>query len=42
VGSAGWLFEELPINRPANYCFSLPGVYLIWLRVVLVPLVQLS
>jgi uncharacterized membrane protein len=35
-GSAGWLFGQPPINRPANYGLSLPGVYLVWLCVVLV------
>jgi uncharacterized membrane protein len=35
-GSAGWLFGEPSINRPANYGLSLPGVYLVWLFVVLV------
>jgi uncharacterized membrane protein len=35
-GSGGWLFGQPPINRPANYGLSLPGVYLVWLCVVLV------
>jgi hypothetical protein len=35
-GSAGWLLGEPSINRPANYGLSLPGVYLVWLFVVLV------
>jgi uncharacterized membrane protein len=35
LGSAGWLFGEPPMNRPANYSLSLPGVYLVWLCVML-------
>jgi uncharacterized membrane protein len=36
LGSAGWLFGQPPMNRPANYGLSLPGIYLVWLFVVLV------
>jgi uncharacterized membrane protein len=35
LGSAGWLFGEPPMNGPANYGLSLPGIYLVWLCVVL-------
>jgi uncharacterized membrane protein len=35
LGSASWLFGEPSMNRPANYGLSLPGIYLVWLCVVL-------
>lgn len=31
---ASWLFGGVPSNRPANYGLSLPGIYLVWLFVV--------
>jgi uncharacterized membrane protein len=35
LGSASWLFGEPSMNHPANYGLSLPGIYLVWLCVVL-------
>jgi uncharacterized membrane protein len=35
VGNAAWLFGGPPIAKPANYGLSLPGVYLVWLLVIL-------
>ncbi len=34
LGNASWLFGGAPGGRPANYGLSLPGVYLVWLVVV--------
>jgi uncharacterized membrane protein len=46
LGSAGWLFGQPPMNRPANYSLSLPGIYLVWLcgagTLCPLPLVRLS
>ena len=36
VGHAAWLFGGPPIAKPPNYGLSLPGVYLVWLLVILV------
>src|SRR5436305_9402512 len=34
-GDASWLFGRAPIDKPANYGLSLPGVYAVWLLVLL-------
>jgi uncharacterized membrane protein len=34
-GDASWLFGRPPIDKPANYGLSLPGVYAVWLLVLL-------
>jgi uncharacterized membrane protein len=34
LGDASWLFGGVPGGRPANYGLGLPGVYLVWLVVV--------
>jgi hypothetical protein len=34
-GDAGWLFGKLPTrNKPADYGLGLPGVYAVWLAVL--------
>jgi uncharacterized membrane protein len=33
-GDAAWLFGALPSAKPAGYGFSLPGIYAVWLLVV--------
>jgi len=35
LGDAGWLFGSFPPQKPAAYGLSLPGVYVVWLLVVL-------
>jgi uncharacterized membrane protein len=35
VGNAAWLFGDPPLDKPANYGLSLPGIYLVWLLVIL-------
>jgi uncharacterized membrane protein len=35
VGNAAWLFGDPPLDKPASYGLSLPGVYLVWLLVIL-------
>jgi len=34
-GDASWLFGRPPIDKPANYGLSLPGVCAVWLLVLL-------
>jgi uncharacterized membrane protein len=34
-GNAAWLFGDPPLDKPANYGLSLPGIYLVWLLVIL-------
>ena len=34
-GDASWLFGRAPIDKPANYGLSLPGVYAVWLLLLL-------
>jgi uncharacterized membrane protein len=34
-GNAAWLFGDPPLDKPANYGLSLPGIYLAWLLVIL-------
>jgi uncharacterized membrane protein len=35
VGNAAWLFGDPPMAKPASYGLSLPGIYLVWLLVIL-------
>jgi uncharacterized membrane protein len=35
VGNVAWLFGDPPIDKPAGYGLSLPGIYLVWLLVIL-------
>jgi hypothetical protein len=35
VGDATWLFGGRPIDRPAAFGLGLPGIYVVWLFVVL-------
>jgi hypothetical protein len=35
IGESAWLFAGSPLRKPLNYGMSLPGIYAVWLFVVI-------